>query len=957
MKKTQAEEKLYFQDFPVNDYKDDYIGFEAEVEMIKESVESDSKIIGLISEYGSGKSSIIELLKKELDKDKYDVVNINLLDPEGITDDLEAHQRMLIQLANNKYGDKKSKKKLTYNTKKINLIYKYRDIKNKKKLTYITKRINPNYKSIDISTTNNLSLLGIIVSFLLFGIKFLYANGVLAYINFLPHSQYQNIINFIKAACNLSGLFGFVILFITLMQSELICNYLKNGDNQSINEFDLMEISKRLIDQNKVTVIVIEDLDRITDPAYIEKFIKEINLYYKSMNKCKFIIALTPKEFYEMSYSRKAEEVDNKYKPFNAVIDLGNIKHSDYGVILNELLLSKKEIFKKVLKIDIEQSLDSWCWLSFGANMNIRRLKHRINGVIHLYRTLINRFPDMYIELKTCIAITYLKDEYEKEYDELICNEKKEFKLKQNIEKYIKENISSDCLSGIEYDLYMLTKGGYIDYNCEMYCFNYSKYNKIFDVYEYELINALMYDRKIELNDTKVENIINSNPGCIEEILAKRISLNIGLPLNIFDSKPLINYLYNNNKDIINIMYKDLLPIDNEHINVTVSRINKIKGTEFFKEGNLKDYLQQASQELQDNGYIESIEQIRLKLLDAFASPLILKELYKNDYPIISKEEMKKIGNLSIAIELIDFNKIKLNNIQYIIEAVDNLYTDTDTEKDIIIDISANLNDDIIDYFFKNCRSLSKLRESDKERLLSDNNNKLNLTVLAEIEKVINNVNYSTEKFESLVIELLNSGSITITQYRDFVNNLPNVHMCTLKRIEKDDFIFETSELILKEFEKSKEYFGYVKCKTINDNDIPTNNKKYHSQYEALYSNKGFIFDEYIRNSTYFLKYISDNKIYEKYDNRKFMIMTNYQQTFELLNYAFTKLDDRQMLDDYISSINNVTCGKENLSKIIDDNKAKIELLSKEALNNFIKCCNDQSAKSRLVWIKRKKYA
>ena len=72
-------------------------------------------------------------------------------------------------------------------------------------------------------------------------------------------------------------------------------------------------------------------------------------------------------------------------------------------------------------------------------------------------------------------------------------------------------------------------------------------------------------------------------------------------------------------------MYKDLLPIDNEHINVTVSRINKIKGTEFFKEGNLKDYLQQASQELQDNGYIESIEQIRLKLLDAFASPLILK--------------------------------------------------------------------------------------------------------------------------------------------------------------------------------------------------------------------------------------------------------------------------------------------------------------------------------------------
>lgn len=88
MKEESTEEKLYFQDFPVSDYKDDYVGFEAEVEMIKESVESDSKIIGLISEYGSGKSSIIELLKNSLDADDYDVVNINLLDPDGKNNDL-----------------------------------------------------------------------------------------------------------------------------------------------------------------------------------------------------------------------------------------------------------------------------------------------------------------------------------------------------------------------------------------------------------------------------------------------------------------------------------------------------------------------------------------------------------------------------------------------------------------------------------------------------------------------------------------------------------------------------------------------------------------------------------------------------------------------------------------------------------------------------------------------------
>lgn len=109
MEEKSIEEKLYFQDYPVNDYNDDYVGFEEEVRMIEEGIESDSKILGLISEYGSGKSSIIELLKNDLDEEKYDVVNINLLDPNGENEGLEAHKRMLLQLANHRYSDKKKK--------------------------------------------------------------------------------------------------------------------------------------------------------------------------------------------------------------------------------------------------------------------------------------------------------------------------------------------------------------------------------------------------------------------------------------------------------------------------------------------------------------------------------------------------------------------------------------------------------------------------------------------------------------------------------------------------------------------------------------------------------------------------------------------------------------------------------------------------------------------------------
>ena len=48
------DDKVYFQDVPVSDLKNDFIGFEEEIKMIKEGIESESREIGLISDYGSG---------------------------------------------------------------------------------------------------------------------------------------------------------------------------------------------------------------------------------------------------------------------------------------------------------------------------------------------------------------------------------------------------------------------------------------------------------------------------------------------------------------------------------------------------------------------------------------------------------------------------------------------------------------------------------------------------------------------------------------------------------------------------------------------------------------------------------------------------------------------------------------------------------------------------------------
>lgn len=104
---------FYYQDFPVEDYEHDYIGFEEQVNMLKEGIENNARVIGLISENGSGKSTIIKLLKKELGESKkankklkkankeskVRLIEVNLLDPDDENTQFEAHKRMLYQIA------------------------------------------------------------------------------------------------------------------------------------------------------------------------------------------------------------------------------------------------------------------------------------------------------------------------------------------------------------------------------------------------------------------------------------------------------------------------------------------------------------------------------------------------------------------------------------------------------------------------------------------------------------------------------------------------------------------------------------------------------------------------------------------------------------------------------------------------------------------------------------------
>jgi len=916
-------DKLYFPDYPVKDLKDDYVGFEEQIEMIKEGIESNSRIVGLVADYGSGKSSIIELLKKELDEEEYDIVKINLLDPDGQANEFEAHKRLLIQLANHKYKNELGK------------------------LSYITKRLNPNYKSVDISTKNKISTILICVSLLLFVISFLYKNNLLSYMNFLPTPKYNNLVTIIKQLCNLSGIIGFIILFITIIKSEIVCNYLKKDSEQELNELDLIEISKILINDKKTTVIVIEDLDR-NGSMDVEKFIKELISFYTSMEKCKFVIAVTPEELLNMSN----DENDNKYKPFGLIVDLPKIKNSDYGVILKELLLSRKELYKEYLDIQNENEFDLWYWLSISNNMNLRRLKHRINSTIHLYMTLKTRFPGKDIQIKTCIAIVYLKDEYGVEFNNLIDEKKgKGFALKNKLEKFIIKDVRPETDNLLDKDIYDLFKGGYINHNCEMYCFNYSKYNTIFNVDENEIYNDYLCDRNYKLDDSKIKQVISANPECIRNAINMRNSLNIGIPNNVFERGSIINYIIDNvSSDELMKMYKSMLFIDNNHINTTIVRLNKLKGTQFYDDDNIKFYVDIMDQQLMGNGNLELIDETRLKLLDFFKNKIeLLKKLYGDNYPIITLKEINKINNLSVVIKLLDFNKITESNVNYIVDGVDQIYK-CEEELNLITFIN-QVPSELKDYIFKNCKSISKLNESTKIELFNNNKDLIDLDDIEDIEKLVSNMQYSFDEVESEVINLFNNKKIAPEQYQLFVNKIPNVHECTLIRLLEDDCRFTINDNLINKLKNDNKMYGYIKFRILKEGKIPREPEAI-EQFENIYSNVGDVFNEYMSDE-FFLKYIRDKEIYKKYDNHKFMLLSECIQTYDLLAYAFENLE-LNMLEDYIQKIDEIKCNIEELSNLLSNYNNKIKHISEDVSKKLYSFMEGRSLKARYRAIRRK---
>ena len=80
--------------------ENDLIGFNSYVNSLKNVIKSGSKFIGIISDFGTGKSSLIKMLEKDFEKE-YKFITVNLWNCENNEkDNINIHQIFLNQLIN-----------------------------------------------------------------------------------------------------------------------------------------------------------------------------------------------------------------------------------------------------------------------------------------------------------------------------------------------------------------------------------------------------------------------------------------------------------------------------------------------------------------------------------------------------------------------------------------------------------------------------------------------------------------------------------------------------------------------------------------------------------------------------------------------------------------------------------------------------------------------------------------
>ena len=576
-------DNMLFLSNSINDPEEDLIGFDTYVTKLDNAIDAGAQMIAITSPFGSGKSSIIELLKRKRKNNKREkFLNVQMW---------------------SELSDLKSEKKVPELHR--NFLYQIGSSISAKKGTYINRRLSNNYGLLKLHVNRPKYWMAIIFSAIAIILGWVIKKNKDFVLEYIP--KLNEIIDYLPVV-----LFGFaiVLLFFVVTGAEIIFSSKNSEKQREIEADEIIDLYRNEIinERGKVLsficnvlrkicfvrripilmgmkyIVIIEDLDRTDDDEAVIHFLKELRKYYIPVNqdnssyhnKVIFVINIKPEssvvknddkeksivdesalessnknEIIEENYSEKTMDenrIDLLYsKLFDYVLNLQTINIIDYDVVLCALLQENiSYIEKHSLKTNTEKLSDiqGMQWMTHGKNVNIREIKNRLNLTTVIFETLKERFPGMEerIDFRKCAVAAYVLTEYEKEFS--LTNDNTFDKLIEvQIRKKLDEKITVEMLktNNIEYakTIYELICSRLIGGDYRMYFYNYPKKSKIYSNDELNIQNAILYGIMCKNFNFVAEKVVESKSDIVQESLKKLRQLELPLPQTVIKTEAL----------------------------------------------------------------------------------------------------------------------------------------------------------------------------------------------------------------------------------------------------------------------------------------------------------------------------------------------------------------------------------------------------------------------------------
>jgi hypothetical protein len=692
---------VIFHNTPISDEKDDIFGFKEQVNILDNVIESGSTLIGIIGDYGSGKSSLTENCQKKLCEKYGQAIRINMWDT--IKQGGEDHnfsfiiRSFLYQLAQ---GNGKNN---------INFA------------RYINERQSRNFGKLSLTMASRWALLWFSLAGLLLIIYFTLVNNDLFsfLIDFLKENKLCAFLSFMTSLKLFSYLIlfcGLIFIYLGIKTGNFVFSLWDSQGKMKPEYGDIFDNYIQIINRltgfrksQKKAIIYIEDLDRIDDKKFIIPFLQELHrliniLPIEQKGKIAFIVSLKSESSLKKELKDNAPKDDKSIysKIFDYTLWIKPIHSDNISDVVWELLYQNQVSIRGILnineKIELPKTLlHALFWIQKDENLTIREIKDRLNETFILYQTLRARdFENSSVNLRKCCAVTYLHRAYSDEYEELIKNEQKIAEIireccqwqksdgtsiVEKITVVVNELFDNNPKEIFIIDLAQMIFDADIDEDFLMYFYNYPISSYIKNIDEKEVFDYIIHPSDGFKSDDrlseKIERIIANKKGkIIKEAIDELKEREQNIPDIVFENERLFSFVFQHSK---NFIISTLDDVSKEFISPTkICHFFEIILSYSIEEDQKAEIIFSIISTLYaslQNFKPENIILFRITLINSVKSYIIhFSKLFVDDkMPIISKQELQLLDTIEKKLSLINCSLIDKNNYIYFFDEINDL--------------------------------------------------------------------------------------------------------------------------------------------------------------------------------------------------------------------------------------------------------------------------------------------